>query len=299
MSIQNRMNEHFSRWNIREPGFDFDKFRNRIVACFQKAIGKRNDVLLAVDAAFMKIMGLDPRKDLALQCSEGFFATNMCKQILEAESYEQLVTAVQVVFFAFEECESEMGYYFAWSDALDSCIQAAREAIDLTPNAGVSIVEREGVTTLYPSGAAELDEHLVNRTLQWLSRFPDAAKKFEHALEAYLTMEPKKTRNLLDDLRVCLELLLRDILANTKSLENQEKFLLPWLQKNGVHQQVINMYQMLLAKFCSYQNDAVKHGEKWSPIEVEFMIYLTGTFIRLLQQLHEQPPRPSQTIQGG
>jgi len=52
-----------------------------------------------------------------------------------------------------------------------------------------------------------------------------------------------------------------------------------------VHQQIINMYDDLLAKFTQYQNDAVKHIENWSPHEIEFMIYLTATFIRFLLQL--------------
>jgi hypothetical protein len=45
------------------------------------------------------------------------------------------------------------------------------------------------------------------------------------------------------------------------------------------------MYDDLLARFMQYQNDAVKHGDNWSSIEIEFMIYLTGAFMRLLLQL--------------
>ena len=64
--------------------------------------------------------------------------------------------------------------------------------------------------------------------------------------------------------------------------------MLPWLKERGLHQQVINMYSDLLRKFCEYQNDAVKHDEKWSPEEVEFMIYLTGVFMRLLVELESK-----------
>jgi hypothetical protein len=35
-------------------------------------------------------------------------------------------------------------------------------------------------------------------------------------------------------------------------------------------------------------NDAVKHNEKYSLDEIEFMIYLTGNFMRLLIQLSKK-----------
>jgi len=37
-----------------------------------------------------------------------------------------------------------------------------------------------------------------------------------------------------------------------------------------------------------YQNDAVKHGEKYAPHEIEFMIYLTGTFMKLLIEVSRE-----------
>jgi hypothetical protein len=67
-----------------------------------------------------------------------------------------------------------------------------------------------------------------------------------------------------------------------------------WLKQRQVHQQVINMYQdLLFTRFAQYQNDAVKHKEAWSEPEVEFKIYLTGTFMRLLLQLSQTPAKSS------
>ena len=45
------------------------------------------------------------------------------------------------------------------------------------------------------------------------------------------------------------------------------------------------MYAKLLNLFAKYQNDKVKHAEKWAEPEVEFMIYLTGLFMRMLLEL--------------
>ncbi len=90
---------------------------------------------------------------------------------------------------------------------------------------------------------------------------------------------------MLDNLRFALEQLLKNILSNRKSLENQKTYLLPWLRKKGLHTQVVNLYEKLLKTYQDYQNNAVKHNEDFSLDEVEYMIYLTGNFMRLLIQL--------------
>ncbi len=43
------------------------------------------------------------------------------------------------------------------------------------------------------------------------------------------------------------------------------------------------MYTTLLfGPYSIYQNEAVKHNEEFGEVELEFIIYLTGTFMRLL-----------------
>lgn len=61
------------------------------------------------------------------------------------------------------------------------------------------------------------------------------------------------------------------------------------MKNRGLHAHVVGMYHDLLFRhFTVYQNDAVKHAERYSPQEIEFMIYLAGTFMRLLIQLSKQ-----------
>ncbi|MGA1133137.1 MAG: hypothetical protein ACO31I_12890, partial [Prochlorotrichaceae cyanobacterium] len=75
------------------------------------------------------------------------------------------------------------------------------------------------------------------------------------------------------------------VLGNQRSLENQKAYLLNWLKDKGLHNQVVNLYEKLLSTYQIYQNDAVKHNEAFSLDEVEFMIYLTGNFMRLILKL--------------
>lgn len=174
---------------------------------------------------------------------------------------------------------NESGYNAgAFADDVRAVLQAA-------PSVGIKLVERGGMVTLYPAGARLLDDRVVDDVLEWLRPYPAAAKHFDAALQLHLAGNPEQDRNLLDALRFGLEQLLKTLLRNTKSLENQKPVLLPWLKERGLHQQAINMFDTLLAQFSQYQNQAVKHNEEHSSNEIEFMIYLTGTFMRLLLQL--------------
>lgn len=142
--------------------------------------------------------------------------------------------------------------------------------------------------TLHPKGARLLDRGIVDETMAWLAAHPRVARHFEHALQLYLRKDPAEYRNLLDDLRSALEKLLRALLGNRKSLENQTSLLDAWMKQQGVHKHIRELYQKLLSRFIHYQNDAVKHDTGWqaSEPEVEYMIYLTGTFLRFLLRLH-------------
>ncbi len=145
---------------------------------------------------------------------------------------------------------------------------------------------KKGVT-VFPAGAKLLDENLVNDNLVWLQDYPEALKAFEQALSIYLSGDKPKFRNLTDNLRVAVEQLLRKVLNNEKSLENQSKELDPWLEKHGVHKQTRNLYgQLLFGQYSIMQNDVAKHGDvELLPDEIEYLIYLTGTFMRLVIQL--------------
>jgi len=159
--------------------------------------------------------------------------------------------------------------------------------LQAAPSVGIKLVRRGSAVTLYPAGAVLLDEKLVDDVLEWLTPHSVVQKRFQEALSLYLSGNSEQHRNILDELRFALEQLLKTLLNNQKSLENQKVTLLRWLGDRGLHQQVTNMFDTLLTQYAQYQNQAVKHNEQHSPNEIEFMIYLTGTCMRLLLQLEE------------
>jgi hypothetical protein len=192
-----------------------------------------------------------------------------------------LVQALQFTLWSVDKVSPGM---------LDGCVESLNEVFALSPTVLIHAARSSEGATIYPGGAALLDDTLIQENLVWLEDHPSTLKAFEQALGIYLSKDASKYRNLLDNLRFAVEQLLRDILGNQKSLENQKDTLLPWMKGKGLHAHVTGMYHDLLFKhFALYQNDAVKHGEKYSPQEIEFMIYLTGTFMRLLIQASKQP----------
>ncbi|MDP4039397.1 MAG: hypothetical protein Q8P57_02355 [Candidatus Pacearchaeota archaeon] len=150
----------------------------------------------------------------------------------------------------------------------------------------VRIKEINGNISFYSIGAKLLDDKVVDESICWLKDYPEVLKNFNSALEKYQRKEYK--RNLIDDLRLSLELLLRNILKNKKNLEKQNEELGKYLESKGINKEIRNMYWILLDKYSKYQNEYAKHNDKVKEEELEFMIYLTGTFIRFVLSLEQK-----------
>lgn len=292
MDIKHRMEDHYKRWDIK---FDWEEqftlLKNRMLTLTNEFVGDCFVENVNLDKEFASILGQAPDIKSSYESNimdftgvftrryKAFRSTNVHRAIEEADNLNQLVTVLQVLFLILEKYEQQ---------DLIKLAQKVEKAVNFTPSVSFSVAVRETTVTLYPVGAELLDEGSVNNVLAWLQRYPNVAKHFENALQTYQTGDASKYRNLLDDLRFALEQLLKEVLKNDKSLEKQNQFLLAWLKNQGVHQQLISMYHHLVENYVNYQNNAVKHNEAFSVDEIEFMIYLTGTFMRLLLQLAEK-----------
>jgi hypothetical protein len=129
----------------------------------------------------------------------------------------------------------------------------------------------------------EVNEELIEQTRHWLGPFPDVLRKFNEALQKY---EARVfVRNVLDDLRLSLEMLLRAVLKNDKSLEHQQAFLGAFVKARGGSPELSNMFSKLVEYYCKYQNTYVKHDDAVIEEEVEFVIEITSTFMKHLVRL--------------
>ncbi|HEY5122714.1 MAG TPA: hypothetical protein VIK14_03155 [Ignavibacteria bacterium] len=125
-----------------------------------------------------------------------------------------------------------------------------------------------------------LNSNLLKDNLIQLRDYPDSAELYQAALNKL--NENKNERNILDDLRLSLEILLKKLLCNDKSLENQINDIGLYVKDKGVSLEVRNMFTTLLVYYTKYQNNYVKHNDLVKRDEIDLIVNLTGAFISFL-----------------
>lgn len=187
------------------------------------------------------------------------------------EDLTNVIKYIQVIFL--------MDNSIIPGDIKESLYEEISEIISIF-GININVQKENNRYLLYPKGAKELDDALVNNVLVWLGKYDSSRKKFISALEKYQNKDD--TRNTLDDLRLSLELLVQEIVNNKKTLENNKSEIGKILKDKGINVEISNMYIKLFDYYTIYQNNNVKHRENCSYNEIEFVIYLTGSFMRLL-----------------
>ena len=133
--------------------------------------------------------------------------------------------------------------------------------------------------------SSEVNETLIEETKHWLEGYPDSLALYSQALEKY--EHGAFQRNLLDDLRLSLEKLLKSIFNNNKSLENQLGFVGGHIKSNGGSAELTNMFVKLLDYYAKYNNSYVKHDDAVIEEEIEFILEITSSFMKHLVRLAE------------
>lgn len=126
----------------------------------------------------------------------------------------------------------------------------------------------------------KINESLVEETQHWLLEYPVALKLYNDCLEKH--SNGIHQRNLLDDLRLSLETLLKNMFENNKSLENQIADLGKYINERKVSRELSNMFLKLIDYFSKYQNTYVKHNDNVNDNEVEIMIEMASSFMKFL-----------------
>jgi len=121
---------------------------------------------------------------------------------------------------------------------------------------------------------------LVQETIHWLSQYPRSLKIYNEALIKYDNRIYE--RNILDDMRLAFELLLKEILGNGKSLENQIAEIGQALKQTDVSKELRNMFNALINYYKDYQNTYIKHDDNVNVNEIEYMIELTSLLMKFL-----------------
>ena len=94
------------------------------------------------------------------------------------------------------------------------------------------------------TGAEGISDTLIEDTRYWLDGCPAALTLYNDAIGKFRANVFQ--RNLLDDLRLSLELLLRHVFQNQRSLENQLSALGTFLSVRGGSREFTNMFSKLV-----------------------------------------------------
>tara|TARA_R110002049_G_scaffold308382_1_gene512155 strand:- start:6775 stop:7329 length:555 start_codon:yes stop_codon:yes gene_type:complete len=125
---------------------------------------------------------------------------------------------------------------------------------------------------------SEVNEKLVEETKHWLAGYEESLSLYSQALEKY--EHGSFQRNLLDDLRLSLESLLKELFDNGKSLENQVPFVGSFIKASGGSPELSNMFVKLLDYYAKYNNSYVKHNDAVNEEEIEFVLEITSSFMK-------------------
>lgn len=132
----------------------------------------------------------------------------------------------------------------------------------------------------------EIKSYCNDISEHWLDKYPRAYKIYNEAMIKYANNI--FNRNLLDDLRLSLELLLKDILKNEQSIESQHNALSNYLLSKNNSQIFINLFNALLKSYETYNNNIVKHykednsANNIEKCELDFIVQITNMVMKFL-----------------
>jgi hypothetical protein len=298
MTIPCKIKNFYKRWNIvYDEDNRFIDFKNRTLSTVDDALGELFLSDENLERTFLRLIAKHfPQSKIRISISAAASLNDISKlmsslQIKEVKFKDSLVykfLSEEDDFIKFIQYLQSIFWLDLKSEVKKKLYLGFKEDIELSL-LDIQIKRIKGDNILfYPNGAKLLDEKVVNDVLDWLISYPKVYMNFKAALEKY--QNKISQRNLIDDLRLSLELLLKKILNNYMNLENQEKPLGEHLKKKNVPKQLRNMYWKLIDYYAKYQNNYAKHENKADSMdssEIEFIIYLTGTFIRFLMTLED------------
>lgn len=248
-----------------------DGFYNRCMTIISQMI-KNDEKFYALSSGVHLIMGIE----FIETHSVGFYRferTELCKilhDLMKSNSFLRFLELVEYVinFYCKEKDES---------------ILESFNDIAYISNKNIRLCYDEKYR-FYPKGVEIFDKKLVNDILEFLQPYQKAHKELSGALQ---TLLKKSYRDSVDKTRLALEIFLKKLLDNDKSLENQKEKLNEYFG-NDMHQNIKSMFLQILDFYAKYNNNEAKHNSgDFKEYEVEFLFYLVGNFIRLFIQIEK------------
>lgn len=144
------------------------------------------------------------------------------------------------------------------------------------------LVEDNGSYFVFPKGVKEFDDALVSDVLLWLKDYPLTEKAWIKALKDYSETNDETASETADKFRKALERFFQEFFGSEKALENLKSEYGIYLSSRGVPAEIRNNFEKLLEAYTKYNNNYAKHHDKVSKSVLEYIMYQTGSLIRLM-----------------
>ena len=144
--------------------------------------------------------------------------------------------------------------------------------------------EVEAALNSYLNSKPIFQEKKAKDLESFLAKYPNVLKQYKSAKEKY--ERGVYERNVLDDMRLALELLVKNVLkteANTLNLQKTE--LGTFLKEHSCDTTIRNMFMAIYDYYMKYQNDHVKHNDKIVRKDINTVLSLT---IVLMERLKDE-----------
>jgi hypothetical protein len=263
-----RVEGFYKRWSIQlDDAERWNNFKNRVLNIYESDIKKQIQKNESTDE-FFGLIGIHRMPNILTEMNI-FDRHPIYNYFIESKNIEDFLLGLQVIL---------------WMKTItviakERFRELIHDAIIIT-GVPLSIKQTKTDVLFYPAGAKLLDAKLVDDNLDWLSQYPKSCEAFKIALSK--VGKKGEERNIVDSLRLSLELLAKDILHNQKSLEKQKNEIGIYLKTKNVSVELSNLFWTVLDYYTKYQNDKAKHENRVPADEVEFILYLTGTLMRFL-----------------
>lgn len=208
--------------------------------------------------------------------SFGYPYQHLCDSLDKCNSTEELVAKYIAFYNTYSTGYNRNSYQTVNKVQLLEYLKSSLTKLNLK----YDVFEDEDGTFIFPLGAKELDDGLVSEPLEWLNDYPNARKTYIIALQQY--SNGLYIRDVADNLRKAFEAFLKEFLNNNNDLNKNKKEVEAYLKSQNAAPQLITMLGSLITHYYLLNNEVAKHNDKMDEKYLEFLIYQTGVFIRML-----------------
>lgn len=266
------------RWNIKDDEEDKEQLKNRCLAVI-------NNYLNSISEYY------DRKYEISDFCSEIEIQLGLCSSNNDYDDFSRtklfrMLNSLDLntkenynLFMYFIEIVLNYEYVHFEDEEINSFIIRIAEVLKIS-NANVMVCKNGNNYELYPMDTEFLSGALIVDVLSWLDEFEQSKKSFAKAIRTKRT--ESNYRGIIDELRLSIELLFKQLFKNEKSLENQTENIGRYFKENNISIEISNMYIKLMDLYTKFNNNNAKHNDNIKEIEIDYMIYLTGNFIRLI-----------------